>query len=113
MSQQYPNDPFTPPPPPMSDSPFEPRTIAEKTEYVNKNVFWALGLAIFSFFCCGFIGFYAFGLANNIIQTIDYYNVSQDKRGLAMVAKVIGIIAGILWVLGVLFKIFVRLQEKV
>jgi hypothetical protein len=112
MSQQYPNNPFTPPPP-VSDSPFEPRTITEKTEYVNKNVFWALGLAIFSFLFCGFIGFYAFGLANNIIQTIDFYNVSQDKRGLAIVAKIIALIAAGFWVLGVLIYVLLRFQERV
>jgi hypothetical protein len=92
MSEQNPNessftpppppekDNFVPPQPPTNDSPFEPRTLVEKTEYVNKNVIWALGMSIFSLVCCGFIGFYSFGLANNLVQTIDYYDVARDKE---------------------------------
>lgn len=107
MSQQWTpdNQGFVPPPPPVSDSPFEPRTLAEKTEYINKNVVWALGLSIFSLVCCGFIGFYSFGLANNIIETIDYYNICHDKKGMAMAAKIISLVAAALWIVGIVGRV--------
>lgn len=115
MSQEMPpnNQGFVPPPPPVNDSPFEPRTLKEKTEYINKNVMWALGMSIFSLFCCGFIGFYSFGLANNIIQTIDYYDICYDKRGLAIAAKIISIIAAVGWIVGVAWNVYTRFQQRV
>lgn len=114
MSEQLPNNQgFVPPPPPSNDSPFEQRTLIEKTEYINKNVIWALGMSVFSLTCCGFIGFYSLGLANNIIQTIDYYNICHDKRGMAMVAKIISLIAAGFWVIGVIGYVFLRFQERI
>lgn len=107
MSQPPMNEPpFAPPP--TFDSPFEPRTLAEKTEYVNKYVNFALILSISSLACCGFIGFYSFGLAASVIETIDYYNVAREKRGLAMAAKIISLIGAVAWVVGLVGRFLFR-----
>lgn len=107
------SDNFVPPPPPANDSPFEARTLAEKREYINKNVIWALGMSVFSLVLCGFIGFYSLGLSNNIIQTIDYYDICHDKRGLAIAAKIISLIAAGIWLVGVIWFVFVRFQVRI
>lgn len=116
MSQQPPPDNrefVPPPPPPANDSPFEPRTLAEKTKYINNNVIWALGMSVFSLILCGFIGFYSLGLSNNIIQTIDYYDICHDKRGLAIAAKIISLVAAGIWIVGVIWYVFVRFQVRI
>ena len=49
--------------------------------------------------CLGFIlGILAFRKANSAIQIIDQYQVALDKRGMATVAKVLGIVDIIAWV---------------
>jgi hypothetical protein len=100
---------WVPPPPPTIDSPFEPRTLVEKTEYVNKYVYFALGLSIASLVCCGFIGFYSFGLASSVVETIDYYNICHDKRGLAVAAKYISLFGAVVWIIGLVLRYIFRL----
>lgn len=131
-------DMFVPPPPPDmdSDSPFEQRTLREKTESVRKAINWAYGLGIASFPWCvymlivfpaytlpsadgkitlgaflSFIGsgmaaLCAFGLANNAVQTIDYYNVAVKKRPAATVGKLISLFTILVWVIGLVVVVF-------
>ncbi len=103
-----PDTQWVPPPPPTIDSPFDPRVLADKTEFVNKNSIYALIFAISGFFCCGLLNIYAFSLANSVIETIDYYSICQDKRALAMTAKVIAIIGIVLWILGLVLRVVFR-----
>lgn len=131
-------DTFVPPPPPDadSDSPFEQRTLREKTESVRKGLVWAFVLGIFSFPWCAFMlivfpaythpatdskvilsaflsfigsglsALCAFGIANNAVQTIDYYNVAVKKRPIAFVSKLISLSTILLWVLGLVVVVF-------
>jgi hypothetical protein len=111
MSQQQPpyNAPFVPPPPPMGNSLYSPETLAAKAASAASDAKNALILSIVGLFCFGFIfGFLAFRKANEAIETIDIYEVARDKRGLAMAAKVLGIIDIVLWGLGLLARIVMR-----
>ena len=84
-----------------ADSPFERHTLDEKARYIRKNSIFSLVLSIFSFMFCGFIGFYSFGLASSVVETIDYYNIGRDRRPIALAAKIISLVAAALWVIGV------------
>ena len=65
----------------------------------------ALIMALVGLVCFGFIlGFLAFRKANSAIETIDLYQVAQDKRSMATVAKVIGIIDIVGWVVGLIAR---------
>lgn len=107
MSQTPPNDPFVPPPPPTSSSLYPPDVLATKAAVVGSEVKTALLLAILGIFCFGFIfGFLAFRKANEALETINIYEVAQDKRGMAMTAKVIAIVDIALWGIGLIVRIF-------
>lgn len=93
-------DPFPP------DSPFERHTLEEKLRYIRKNSIVSLVLAIFSFLFCGFIGFYAFTVASSVIEAIDYYNIGHDRRAIAMGAKIISLVAAVVWVLFMIWWFF-------
>lgn len=101
MSQQPPpNDPFVAPPPPSIGNPMYPSDVlaakaaAAASDAKNALIFGVLGLI-----CFGFIfGFLAIRQANKAIETIDLYEVAQDKRGLATVAKFLGIFDIAAWV---------------
>lgn len=111
MSQQWPpdNQGFVPPPPPVSNSPHSPDVIASKTASAGSDARNALIFGIIGLFCFGFIfGFLALRSANQAIETIDTYEVARDKRGLAVAAKVLGIIDIIGWALLMLSRIFLR-----
>jgi hypothetical protein len=112
LSQQPPpyNPSFVPPPPPQQGNPlYSPETLAAKTAEVASNAKNALIMSIVGLFCFGFIfGFLAFRKANEAIETIDIYDVARDKRGLAMTAKVIGIIDIVLWGLGLVLRLALR-----
>ena len=108
MSQTPPDTQWVPPPPPTIDSPFDPRVLAEKTEFVNKNSIYALVFSIAGVLCCGLLNLYALSLANSVIETIDYYNVGQDKRALVVGARVIAIIGIVLWILGIILRVVYR-----
>ncbi|MEO6393867.1 MAG: hypothetical protein ABIP75_18585 [Pyrinomonadaceae bacterium] len=75
--------------------------MVEKTAYVKRNAFISLGLSIFCLLFCGFIGFYSFGLASSVVETIDYYNVRRDMRAVALAAKVISALGIVFWIVGI------------
>lgn len=112
MSQQPPPnyEPFVPPPPPsIGSSLYSPEVLAAKAAAVASDAKNALILGIVGLFCFGFIfGFLAFRKANEALETIDIYEVAQNKRGLATAAKVLGIIDIVLWGIGLLLRIFLR-----
>lgn len=65
----------------------------------------ALIMAVIGIFCLGFIlGFLAFRKASNAIKIIDTYEVAKDKRGLAMGAKILGIVDIIGWAVGLVLR---------
>ena len=108
MSQTPPNDPFVPPPPPTGSSLYPPEVIARQAQYAASEAKTALLLSILGVFCFGFIfGLLAFRKANTALETINIYGVVEDKRGMAMTAKVLSIIDIVLWGVGLLLRIFV------
>lgn len=112
MSQQPPPnyEPFVPPPPPsIGSSLYSPEVLAAKAAAAASDARNALILGIVGLFCFGFIfGFLAFRKANEAIETIDTYEVAQDKRGLATAAKVLGVLDIIGWAIVLLMRIFAR-----
>ncbi len=108
MSQQPPvnNAPFVAPPPPSMYSSDAQAAKANEAANDAKN---ALIMAIVGIFCLGFIlGILAVKKASSAIQTIDTYQVAQDKRGLAVAAKVLGIIDIVLWAIGLVLRFALR-----
>jgi hypothetical protein len=111
VSQQPPgfNEPFIPPPPPVANSLYSPETLQAKAAEAASNAKNALILSLVGLVCFGFIfGILAYRKANEAIETIDTYQVAQDKRGLAVTAKVLSIIDIIGWALALLARIFLR-----
>ena len=107
MSQQPPNnDPFVPPPPPITGNPmYPPDVLAAKAASAAADAKQALILSIVGLFCFGFIlGYLAFRKANEAIETIELYGVAQEKRSLATVAKVLGIIDIVAWIAGLIAR---------
>ena len=108
MSQTPPPDPFVPPPPPTGSSLYPPEVLARQATYAASEAKTALVLSILGVFCFGFIfGILAFRKANTALETINIYQVAEDKRGMAMAAKVISIFDIVLWGVGLLLRIFV------
>jgi hypothetical protein len=69
----------------------------------------ALILSIVGLFCFGFIfGFLAFRKANEALETIAHYDVAHDKRGLAITAKVLGILDIVAWIAGLIARFALR-----
>ena len=110
MSQTPPSDPFVPPPPPFAGNQmYPPDMLAQKAAAVASDAKTALLFSILGIFCFGFIfGFLAYRKANEALQTIEIYEVAQDKRGMAMAAKIIGIIDISLWILGLVARFALR-----
>lgn len=112
MSQQPPPnyEPFVPPPPPsIGSSLYPPEVLAAKAADVASDARNALILGIVGLFCFGFIfGFLAFRKANEALETIEIYEVAQNKRGLATAAKVLGVVDIVLWGIALLMRIFLR-----
>jgi hypothetical protein len=109
MSPQSPdpNQPFVPPPPPSpyGNSPYPPDVLARQAAVVASEAKNALILAIVGLVCFGFIfGILAFRKANQALETIQIYEVAQDKKALAMTAKVIAIIDIVAWVIGLILR---------
>lgn len=111
MSQPpFDQDPFIPPPPPAFDSPFDPRVVAEKAEFINKNSIYALVFATTGLFCCPIVlGVYGYILANSVLENIEYYNVCHDRKILAIIAKVLAGLGIVLWLIGFALKVFTSL----
>jgi len=107
VSQQLPpsEQPFVPPPPPTSNSPYPPDVLARQAAIVASEAKTALILSIVGFFCAGFIlGIIAFKKANEALDIIHIYDVAQDKKGLAMTAKVLSIIDIVGWVVMLILR---------
>ena len=99
--------PFVPPPPPSpyGSSLYPPDVLATKARYVASEARDALILSIVGVFCFGFVlGILAVRKANAALETISIYEVAQEKRSMAMTAKVIGIIDIVLWALGLIAR---------
>ncbi len=112
MSQQ---DPFVPPPPPNpapSGNPmYSPEVLRMKATEASSDARNALIMSLVGLVCFGFIfGILAFRKANEAIETIDIYGVVPEKRGLAVAAKVLGIIDIIGWVCVLGLRIFAATQ---
>lgn len=108
MSAQQPptNDPFVPPPPPISGNPMYSREVlAAKAAEAASDAKNALIMSIIGVFCFGFIlGILAYRKADAALETIAIYEVAQEKKGMATAAKIIGILDIVLWVLGLIAR---------
>jgi hypothetical protein len=88
---------------------YSPEVLAAKAAEAASDAKNALIMSIIGVFCFGFIlGILAYRKANSAIETIDAYGVAQDKRGLAVTAKVIGIIDIVLWAIGLIARFALR-----
>jgi hypothetical protein len=88
---------------------YPPEVLAAKAAQAASDAKNALILSLLGIVCFGLIlGIIAFKKANSAIETIDTYQVAQDKRGLAIAAKVIGIIDIVLWAIGIVARIAMR-----
>lgn len=86
---------------------YPPDVLESKAKQAADDARTALIFAIIGVFCFGFIfGFLAFRRANQAIEIIDHYDVAKDKRGIAMGAKILGIVDIVLWAVGLLARIF-------
>jgi hypothetical protein len=112
VSEELPtNDqPFVPPPPPTLGNPmFPPDELARKAAFVAAEARTALILSIIGLFCFGFIfGLIAYRKANEVLKTITVYEVGQEKRSLAMTAKVLSIIDIVGWIIALVARIALR-----
>jgi hypothetical protein len=87
---------------------YPPDVLEAKAKEASDDARTALIFAIVGVFCFGFIfGFLAFRRANQAIEIIDHYDVAKDKRGVAMGAKILGLVDIALWAVGLLLRIFV------
>jgi hypothetical protein len=84
---------------------YPPNVLAAKAAAVASEAKTALILSIVGLFCFGFIlGFLAFRKANEALETIAIYEVAQDKRSLAMTAKVLSIIDIVGWIVALVAR---------
>ena len=106
MSDQQYNQTYNPPPPPMSGNPlYPPHVLEAKSREAAEDAKNALILSIIGIFCFGFIlGFIAYKKADNALEIINLYQVAEDKRGIATVARTLGIIDIVLWALGLVAR---------
>lgn len=108
MSQEQTDAPFVPPPPPTpveGSSLYPPHVLEAKAQQAKSDAKNALILSIVGLFCFGFIfGILAFKKASSAIETIDMYEVAKDSRGLAVGAKVLGILDIVGWVIALIAR---------
>jgi hypothetical protein len=84
---------------------YPPNVLAAKAAEIASEAKTALILSIVGLFCFGFIlGFLAFRKANEALETIAIYEVAQDKRSLAMTAKVLSIIDIVGWIVALVAR---------
>ena len=84
---------------------YSPEVLAAKATAAAADAKQALILSIVGLFCFGFIlGYLAFRKANEALETIAIYGVAQEKRSLAMTAKVLGIIDIVAWIAGLIAR---------
>ena len=85
---------------------YSPEVLASKEKEAAEAAKQALIMSLVGLVCFGFIlGFLAFRKAGSAIQIIDQYQVALDKRGMATVARVLGIIDIIGWVVVLIARI--------
>ena len=110
MSHEQTNAPFVPPPPPrpIEGNPlYPPHVLEQKAKEAKSDARNALILGIVGLLCFGFIfGILAYKKADSAIETIDIYEVAQDSRSLAVGARVLGIIDVVIWVIGLIARIY-------
>ena len=108
MSQQPPgsHEPFVPPPPPSIGNPmYSADVLAAKAAGAASDAKTALIFSLIGLLCFGFIfGFLAYRKANDAIETIELYEVAQDKRSMATVAKFLGIFDIVGWVIALVLR---------
>jgi hypothetical protein len=84
---------------------YPPNVLAAKAAAVASDARTALILSIVGLFCFGFIlGFLAFRKANEALETIAIYEVAQEKRSLAMTAKVLSILDIVGWIVALVAR---------
>jgi hypothetical protein len=103
--QQY-NQAYNPAPPPVGGNPmYEPNVLNAKAREAADDAKQALIMSIIGIFCFGFIlGFIAFKKANSALEIMNHYQVAEDKRGIATVAKTLAVIDIVLWALGLIAR---------
>lgn len=88
---------------------YPPDVLEAKAKEAADGARQALIFAIIGVFCFGLIlGILAFRKANHVIGIIDQYGVAQDKRGIAMGAKILGLVDFVLWALGLVLQVMLR-----
>ena len=109
MSQTPPGDPFIPPPPPstvIGNPMYPPNVLESKAAEVRDDSRNALILGIIGLICFGFIlGYLAIRKANAALETIAIYEVAQERRAVAITAKVLGFVDIIGWVVVLILRI--------
>jgi uncharacterized membrane protein YqhA len=88
---------------------YPPDVLEAKAKEASDGARQALIFAIIGVFCFGLIlGVLAFRKANSVIKIMDQYGVAQDKRGIAMGAKILGLVDVVLWALVLILRVFMR-----
>lgn len=88
---------------------YPPDVLAAKAAAVASDAKNALIMSIVGLFCFGFIfGILAYRKANEALETIAIYEVAQEKRGIAMTAKILGIIDIVCWALALVARFALR-----
>ena len=88
---------------------YSPEVLAAKAASVAADARNALIMAIIGLFCFGFIlGIIAYRKANEALETIAIYEVAKEKRGIAMAAKILGIIDIVCWALALIARFALR-----
>ena len=84
---------------------YSPDVLAAKEKEAADEAKQALIMSLVGIVCFGLIlGIFAFRKANKAISIIDTYQVAQDKRGMATVAKVLGIVDIIGWIVMIIAR---------
>jgi hypothetical protein len=88
---------------------YSPEVLAAKARDVAAQSRDALILSIVGLFCAGFIlGFLAYRKANEALETIQIYEVAQEKRSIVLTAKVLGIIDIVGWIFAIIARFALR-----
>lgn len=108
MSQEQNEAPFVPPPPPqpsIGSDLYPPHVLEQKAKEVSDNIRNGFILGGIGVICFGFIlGYLAYRKGSDAMQIIDIYEVSKDKRSLAMAVKIIGIVDIVGWAIGLIVR---------
>jgi hypothetical protein len=96
---------FPPPPaPPRVPSPFPSGAPAGPPQASKATM--AVVMGVLGIICCGFLAPVAWYLGNEELKSIDAGRISETNRGMAQVAKILGIIGSILLALTLLWILF-------